>query len=71
MNLKGLDIYFELESKTCWLIFTLKGMMIFIFPCSRYSAGALLINAQEQVSARREYGLFRLSPCGRGADARG
>lgn len=62
MNLKGLDIYFEIGSKDALVDFLLsKGYDDFyFFPCSRYSAGALLTNAQEQVSARREYGLFRL-----------
>lgn len=62
MRITGLDIYFEIGQKDTLVDFLLsKGYDDFyFFPCSRYSAGALLINAQEQVSARREYGLFRL-----------
>lgn len=62
MNLKGLDIYFEMGVKDALVDFLLaRGYDDFyFFPCSRYSAGAFLISAEEQVSARREFGLFRL-----------
>ena len=32
----------------------------YFFTCSRYSAESFLISAQEQVSARRAFGLFRI-----------
>lgn len=62
MSLKGLDIYCEMENKDLLVDFLLaKGYDDFyFFPCSRYGAGAFLISAEEQVSARREFGLFRL-----------
>lgn len=62
MSLKGLDIYFEMENKDLLVDFLLaKGYDDFyFFPCSRYGAGEFLISAEEQVSARREFGLFRL-----------
>lgn len=62
MSLKGMDIYFEMGNKDILVDFLLaKGYDDFyFFPCSHYGAGAFLISVQEQVSARREFGLFRL-----------
>jgi len=62
MSLKGMEIYFEMGSKDTLVDFLLaKGYDDFyFFPCSHYGAGAFLISAEEQVSARREFGLFRL-----------
>lgn len=60
--LQGLDIYFEMGIKDSLVDFLL-GLGyddFYFFPCSRYSAGAFLVSAEEQVSARREFGLFRL-----------
>jgi len=60
--LKGLDIYFEMGSKDALVDFLLAQGYddFYFFNCNRYSAGAFLISAEEQVSARREFGLFRL-----------
>jgi hypothetical protein len=62
MSLKGMDIYFEMENKDILVDFLLANGYddFYFFPCSRYGAGEFLISAQEQVSARREFGLFRL-----------
>lgn len=62
MSLKRMDIYFEMGIKDALVDFLLaRGHDDFYFiRCSRYSAEAFLISAQEQVSARREFGLFRL-----------
>ncbi|MGD9655794.1 MAG: DUF3240 family protein [Sulfuricurvum sp.] len=59
---KGLDIYFEMGTKDSLVDFLLAQGYddFYFFNCSRYSAGAFLISAEEQVSARREFGLFRL-----------
>ena len=60
--LKGLDIYFEMGTKDSLVDFLLAQGYddFYFFRCNRYSAGAFLISAEEQVSARREFGLFRL-----------
>lgn len=60
--LKMLDIYFVMETKDILVDFLLeKGYDDFyFFPCSRYSAESFLISPQEQVSARRAFGLFRI-----------
>lgn len=60
--MKMLDIYFAMESKDLLVDFLLeKGYDDFyFFTCSRYSAGSFLISPQEQVSARRAFGLFRI-----------
>lgn len=62
MSLNGLDIYFEMGNKD-----TLVDLLLaegyndfYFFNCNRYTAGAFLISVEEQVSARREFGLFRL-----------
>lgn len=59
---KGLDIYFEMGSKDALVDFLLAQGYddFYFFDCNRYSAGAFLISVEEQVSARREFGLFRL-----------
>lgn len=58
----SLDIYFEIETKDDVVDFLLSQGHddFYFFRCSRYSAGAFLISPQEQVSARREFGMFRL-----------
>lgn len=60
--IKGLDIYFEMGIKDTLVDFLLAQGYddFYFFRCSRYSAGAFLVSAEEQVSARREFGLFRL-----------
>lgn len=62
MSLKGMDIYFEMGTKDALVDFLLaQGHDDFYFiRCNRYSAGAFLISVEEQVSARREFGVFRL-----------
>lgn len=62
MSLKGMEIYFEMGSKDALVDFLLaKGYDDFyFFPCSHYGAGSFLISAEEQVSARRAFGVFRL-----------
>lgn len=60
--LSSMDIYFEIEMKDDVVDFLLSQGYddFYFFRCSRYSAGAFLLNTQEQVSARREFGMFRL-----------
>lgn len=60
--IKGLDIYFEIGIKDALVDFLLAQGYddFYFFRCNRYSAGAFLVSAEEQVSARREFGLFRL-----------
>ncbi|MCK9371832.1 MAG: DUF3240 family protein [Sulfuricurvum sp.] len=62
MSLKGMEIYFEMGHKDTLVDFLLAQGYdgFYFFPCDRYGAGAFLISAQEQVSARREFGMFRL-----------
>lgn len=62
MNLSGIDIYFELANKDLIVDILLEEGYddFYFFPCKRYSARTLLISAEEQVSARRDFGLFRL-----------
>lgn len=62
MSLKGLDIYFEMGIKDALIDFLLAEGYddFYFFKCSRYGEGAFLISVEEQVSARREFGLFRL-----------
>lgn len=62
MRWNGMDIYFEIINKDILVdLFLEEGYDDFyFFPCKRYGAGAFLTNIQEQVSARRDFGLFRL-----------
>ncbi len=62
MLLRGMDIYFEIANKDILVDLLLEEGYddFYFFPCKRYSAGAFLISAEEQVSARRDFGLFRL-----------
>jgi len=62
MSLNTLDIYFEIANKDLLVDLLLEEGYndFYFFPCKRYVAEALLINSQEQVSARRDFGLFRL-----------
>jgi hypothetical protein len=59
---KALEIYCSLASKDGVVDFLLaRGIEDFyFFPCSRYGAGSFLISAEEQVSARAKFGVFRL-----------
>ncbi|MDD5159070.1 MAG: DUF3240 family protein [Sulfuricurvum sp.] len=58
----SMDIYFEIANKDILVDLLLEEGYddFYFFPCKRYSAGAFLISAEEQVSARRDFGLFRL-----------
>ncbi|MDD2369688.1 MAG: DUF3240 family protein [Sulfuricurvum sp.] len=62
MNITSMDIYFEIANKDTLVDLLLEEGYddFYFFPCKRYSAGAFLISAEEQVSARRDFGLFRL-----------
>ncbi|MDP1785373.1 MAG: DUF3240 family protein [Sulfuricurvum sp.] len=57
-----MNIYFEIANKDILVDLLLEEGYddFYFFPCKRYSAGALLTSAEEQVSARRNFGLFRL-----------
>jgi len=62
MSLNKIDIYFEIANKDTLVDLLLEEGYddFYFFPCKRYGAGAFLTSAQEQVSARRDFGLFRL-----------
>ncbi len=62
MNTKCIEIYFSIASKDALVDFMLsEGYEDLYFSiCSHYGAGALLSSAEEQVSARREFGMFKL-----------
>lgn len=62
MRTTVLDCYFERESKDLLVDFLLsKGYNDFyFFDCSRYGAGSFLVSLKEQVTARAQWGLFRL-----------
>lgn len=62
MSLNRMDIYFEIGHKDTLVDLLLEeGYDDFYFsPCKRYGAGAFLVSTEEQVSARRDFGLFRL-----------
>jgi hypothetical protein len=59
---KALEIYCSLASKDsvvdCLLARGIEDF--YFFPCSRYGAGSFLVSAEEQVSARAKFGVFRL-----------
>lgn len=59
---KAFDIYFEMGTKDPLVDLLLASGYddFYFFPCSRYSSSAFLVSIEEQVSARREFGLFRL-----------
>jgi len=62
MNHKQLNIYFEMGIKDTLvdLLLAQEHDDFYFSPCKRYGAGAFLVSAEEQVSARREFGLFQL-----------
>lgn len=62
MLLSGMDIYFEIANKDILVDLLLEEGYddFYFFPCKRYGAGDFLVSAEEQVSARRDFGLFRL-----------
>lgn len=57
-----MNIYFEIANKDILVDLLLEEGYddFYFFPCKRYSAGAFLVSTEEQVSARRDFGLFRL-----------
>lgn len=60
--MKTVEIYCPIASKDTVVDFLLSQEKndFYFFPCSRYGAGAFLISAEEQVSARAQFGMFRL-----------
>ncbi|MDP3266293.1 MAG: DUF3240 family protein [Sulfuricurvum sp.] len=62
MSLNAMDIYFEITHKDTLVDFLLaEGYNDFyFFACNRYGVGAFLISAKEQVSARADFGVFKL-----------
>ena len=62
MTLTGMDIYFNIANKDTLVDLLLEEGYddFYFFPCSRYSTGAFLTSAKEQVSAKIDFGLFRL-----------
>lgn len=60
--MQSMDIYFEIANKDTLVDLLLEEGYddFYFFPCKRYSAGAFLISTTEQVSGRRDFGLFRL-----------
>ncbi|MCX6073660.1 MAG: DUF3240 family protein [Campylobacterales bacterium] len=62
MKLKQLNIYFEMGIKDTLvdLLLAQEHDDFYFFHCNRYGAGAFLISVEEQVSARRAFGLFQL-----------
>lgn len=62
MSLNRMDIYFEIANKDLLVDLLLEEGYddFYFFPCKRYGAGAFLVSTEGQVSARRDFGLFRL-----------
>ncbi|MDP3120452.1 MAG: DUF3240 family protein [Sulfuricurvum sp.] len=62
MNMSEMDIYFEINHKDSLVDFLLSQGYndFYFFSCNRYGAGAFLKSAQEQVSARADFGVFKL-----------
>lgn len=62
MNLNRMDIYFEIAHKDILVDLLLEEGYddFYFFPCKRYGAGAFLVKTHEEVSARKDFGLFRL-----------
>lgn len=62
MNLNAMNIYFEITNKDTLVDLLLEEGYddFYFFHCKRYGAGAFLVSSEEQVSARRDFGLFRL-----------
>ncbi|HRF57552.1 MAG TPA: DUF3240 family protein [Campylobacterales bacterium] len=62
MYKKAVDIYFDMSVKDILVDFLLSNGHddFYFFVCSKYSAASFLASAKEQVTGRKEYGLFRL-----------
>lgn len=62
MYKKAVDIYFDISIKDELVDFLLASGHddFYFFACSKYSAASFLVSAKEQVTGRKEYGLFRL-----------
>lgn len=60
--MRAIEIYGSIASKDIIVDFLLsQGQSDFyFFTCSHYGTGAFLLSAEEQVSARAKYGVFRL-----------
>lgn len=57
-----MDIYFEINYKDTLVDFLLSQGYndFYFFSCNRYGSGAFLKSAHEQVSARADFGVFKL-----------
>lgn len=62
MNMNAIDIYFEINYKDTLVDFLLSQGYndFYFFSCNRYGAGAFLKSTHEQVSARADFGVFKL-----------
>jgi hypothetical protein len=62
MSLNEMNIYFDIANKDTLVDLLLEEGYddFYFFSCKRYGAGAFLISTEDQVSARRDFGLFRL-----------
>jgi hypothetical protein len=62
MSPNTIDIYFEINHKDTLVDFLLSQGYndFYFFSCNRYGAGAFLKSAHEQVSARADFGVFKL-----------
>ncbi|MCL4432924.1 MAG: DUF3240 family protein [Epsilonproteobacteria bacterium] len=62
MNMSEMDIYFEINHKDTLVDFLLSQGYndFYFFFCNRYGAEAFLKSAHEQVSARADFGVFKL-----------
>ncbi len=60
--MKTIEIYCPIASKDAVvdLLLAQEKNDFYFFPCSRYGSSAFLISAEEQVSARSQFGMFRL-----------
>lgn len=60
--MKAIEIYCAIASKDTIVDFLLLQEQndFYFFTCSRYGAGGFLVSAEEQVSARAKFGVFRL-----------
>jgi hypothetical protein len=62
MYKKAIDIYFDMSVKDILVDFLLSNGHddFYFFVCSKYSTNSFLTSVKEQVTGRKEYGLFRL-----------
>ncbi len=62
MNLRRMDIYCKISDKDALVDLLLEEGYedFYFFPCHHYGAGVLLSSLKEQVTARRDFGMFSL-----------